>query len=178
MIIKWLGLDTLSASMELSLELLRNENAGLRKEISEISEKLEEIEEPDLSDYISESDIDDRIETYCNDNDIPNKEWVESEIDDKIDDKVKEAIEEAGIEEQVRDLFNDASPSPMSEEDIKAEIKEQVESAFDDLGEGDKLIDRIIEEYENVQAVRIQRAVDKAMKKAVKPKAKAKPKKK
>ena len=87
---------------------------------------------------------------------------------------MKEAIEEAGIEEQVRDLFNDASPSPMSEEDIKAEIAEQVKSAFDDLSEGDKLIDRIIEEYENVQAVRIERAVQKA----IKAKAKAKPKKK
>ena len=174
MIIKWLGLDTLTASMELSLELLRNENAGLRKELSELSEKIKEIEEPDMSDFISESDIDDRIESYCNDNDIPNKEWVESEIEDKIDDKVKEAIEEAGIEEQVRDLFNDASPSPMSEEDIKAEIAEQVKSAFDDLSEGDKLIDRIIEEYENVQAVRIERAVQKA----IKAKAKAKPKKK
>lgn len=125
-ILKWLGLDTLTASMELSLELLRNENAELRKEISEISEKLEELEEPDMSDYLREDDINDRVETYCNDNDIPNKEWIEGELEDKV----QEAIDNAGIEEQVRDLFNDASPSPMSIEDIKAEIAEQVRKHF------------------------------------------------
>lgn len=165
-LIKWLGLDTLTAEVE----TLKAKNAYLSETLDNIEAKVNDLEEPDMSDYVREDDINDRIDTYCNDYDIPNKIWIEGEIDDKV----KEAIEEAGIEEQVRDLFNDASPSPMSEEDIKAEIAEQVKSAFDDLSEGDKLIDRIIEEYENVQAVRIERAVQKA----IKAKAKAKPKKK
>lgn len=168
MIIKWLGLDTLTAEAE----TLRNQIKHLTDEVNaleeRVQEKIDEIEEPDLSDYVREDEVNDRIETYCNDNDIPNKDWIEGEIGDKV----QEAIDNAGIEEQVRDLFNDASPSPMSEEDIKKEVAEQVKEAFDDLSEGDKLIDRIIEEYENVQAVRIERAVQKAIK------AKAKPKKK
>lgn len=166
MLIKWLGLDTLTAEVE----TLKAKNAYLSETLDNIEAKVNEIEEPDMSDYVTEDDINDRIESYCNDNDIPNKEWIESEIEEKV----QEAVDNAGIEEQVRDLFNDASPSPMSEDDIKKEIEEQVKSAFDDLGEGDKLIDRIIEEYENVQAVRIERAVQKA----IKAKAKIKPKKK
>lgn len=132
MIIKWLGLDTLTAEVE----TLKAKNAYLLETLDNMEAKVNELEEPDMSDYVSEDDINDRIETYCNDNDIPSKDWIESEIGDKV------------------------------------------QEAIDDLGEGDKLIDRIIEEYENVQAVRIERAVEKAMKKTVKPKAKAKPKKK
>lgn len=44
-------------------------------------------------------------------------------------------------------------------------VKEQIEEAFDNLSEGDKIVDRIIEEYENVQAVRIEKAVQEALKK-------------
>lgn len=125
-LIKWLGLDTLTAEAE----TLRNQIKHLTDEVNaleeRVQEKIDEIEEPDLSDYVREDDINDRIETYCNDYDIPNKDWIEGEIDDKV----QEAIDNAGIEEQVRDLFNDASPSPMSEEDIKAEIAEQVKAHF------------------------------------------------
>lgn len=138
-LIKWLGLNVLAetvadmASYTSQLPAAEEINRLLER-VKELEEKVNEIEEPDMSDYITESDINDRIETYCNDYDIPNKDWIEGEIEDKV------------------------------------------QEAIDDLGEGDKLIDRIIEEYENVQAVRIERAVENAMKKAVKPK--PKPKKK
>ena len=121
-ILKWLGLDTLTAEVE----TLKAKNAYLSETLNNIEATVNEMEEPDMSDYISESDINDRIETYCNDYDIPNKDWIEGELDDKV----KEAIDNAGIEEQVRDLFNDASPAPMSIEDIKAEIAEQVKKAI------------------------------------------------
>lgn len=118
LLIKWLGLNILA----LQVETLEAENANLRKELEELEEKVSDLEEPDMSDYVREDEINDRIETYCYDNDIPNKDWIEGEIEDKV----QEAIDNAGIEEQVRDLFNDASPSPMSVEDIKKEVQEQV----------------------------------------------------
>ena len=121
-ILKWLGIDALTAEVE----TLKAKNAYLSETLNNIEAKVNEMEEPDMSDYITESDINDRIETYCNDYDIPNKDWIEGELDDKV----KEAIDNAGIEEQVRDLFNDASPAPMSIEDIKAEIAEQVKKAI------------------------------------------------
>lgn len=121
-ILKWLGLNDLALNTKIRINNLEAENASLRKELDELTEKVNEMEEPDMSDYITESDINDRIETYCNDYDIPNKDWIEGEIEDKV----QEAIDNAGIEEQVRDLFNDASPSPMSEADIKKEVQEQV----------------------------------------------------
>lgn len=117
-LIKWLGLDALTAEVE----TLKAKNAYLSETLDNMEAKVNEMEEPDMSDYITESDINDRIETYCNDYDIPNKDWIEGEIEDKV----QEAIDNAGIEEQVRDLFNDASPSPMSEADIKKEVQEQV----------------------------------------------------
>ena len=109
LLIKWLGLEALTAE----IETLKTKNAYLSETLDNIEAKVNEMEEPDVSDYVREDDISDMIETYCNDNDIPNKDWIESEI-----------------EEQVRDLFNDASPAPMSVEDIKAEIAEQVKKAI------------------------------------------------
>lgn len=118
LLMKWLGLDTLTAEVE----TLKAKNAYLSETLDNMEAKVSEIEEPDLSDYVREDEINDRIESYCNDYDIPNKDWIEGEIGDKV----QEAIDNAGIEEQVRDLFNDASPSPMSEADIKKEVQEQV----------------------------------------------------
>lgn len=55
-------------------------------------------------------------------------------------------------------------------------VKEQIEESIDNLSEGDKIVDRIIEEYENVQVVRIERAVEEAIKKHFKKRNKKKKK--
>lgn len=133
-LIKWLGLDTLTAEVE----TLKAKNAYLSETLDNVEAKVNDLEEPDLSDYVREDEVNDYIESYCNDNEIPSRDWIDSEIEDRV----QAAIDNAGIDEQVRDLFNDASPSPMSEEDIKKEVQEQVkitlERVIKSLADGGK----------------------------------------
>ena len=140
LIMKLLGLNTLVAEVV----RLQKENAelkayqkdltmaqeGLRASLDELTEKVEEIDAPDMDNYVSEDDINDRIETYINDNDIVSQSYVDDEIESKVSDAVESAIEDLDIDEKVRDLFNDASPAPMSEQEIKDEITRSLRAMF------------------------------------------------
>lgn len=110
-----------------TLDTLTKENETLKKSLAELSEKVEEIEIPDMDDYVRECDldIDSAIYDYLSSNDYATSEEVK--------DCVEEAIEDANIEEKVRDLFNDASPAPMSEEDIKKEVSEAVKVTLEKM---------------------------------------------
>ena len=141
---KLLGLDTLICSVDYSVELLRKENEelknqvkdllmaqeGLKAGLDEVTEKVDGLEEFDSSQFVSEDDINDRIESYMNDNEYVTSSYVDDEIESKVSDKVEEAIEDLDIDEKVRDLFNDASPAPMSEQEIKDEITRSLRAMF------------------------------------------------
>lgn len=144
LIMKLLGLNTLVEDIAYLKETLSNveaENENLKKALAEMTEKVDEIEIPDFDpdDFVREDDVNDRIESYVNDNDIVTQSYVDDEIESKVDAaienadidfKVEEAIDDLDIEEKVRDLFNDASPAPMSEDDIKEEIQKAIAEVF------------------------------------------------
>ena len=156
LIIKLLGLNTLVEE----INLLKNEvlvltdevtelakfkkdlataQDGLSAKVDEVTEKIDELEIPDMDDYVQSSDLDDNIESYLNNNDYATTSYVDDEIQSKVDEaiedadidsKIESAIEDLDIEEKVRDLFNDASPAPMSEDAIKEEVSESVRKAL------------------------------------------------
>lgn len=124
-----LGLDTLVTAVL----TLRKENEELKKSLAELTEKVDEIEIPDMDDYVASCDLDSNIETYLNDNEYVSSSYVDDEIESKVSEKVEEAIEDLDIDEKVRDLFNDASPAPMSEDDIKKEVAEAVKVTLEKM---------------------------------------------
>lgn len=137
---KLLGLESLVTEVT----LLRKENENLNKALADLNEKVEEIEIPDFDtdDFVREDDVNDRIESYLNDNDYVSSSYVDDEIETKvsdaiddadIDSKIESAIEDLDIDEKVRDLFNDASPAPMSEDDIKKEVAEAVKVTLEKM---------------------------------------------
>lgn len=128
---KLLGLDTLVSD----LTLLKKQNEELKTKIENLENVVEEIEIPDIDadDFVREDDVNDRIESYLNDNEYVSSSYVDDEIESKVSDKVEEAIEDLDIDEKVRDLFNDASPAPMSEEDIKKEVAEAVKVTLEKM---------------------------------------------
>lgn len=153
LLLKLLGLNTLVEELAL-LKKQNEEFANRVKHLDDevnaletrVQEKIDEIEIPDMDDYVQGCDLDDNIESYLNNNDYATQNWVEEEIESKVSDaiddadidaKVESAIEDLDIEEKVRDLFNDASPSPMSEEAIKEEVSkaiaEVLSKAYDHL---------------------------------------------
>jgi hypothetical protein len=142
LIMKLLGLDSFLMAVNLSVELLRKENEELKKSLAELEEKLDGLEEFDSSQYVSEDDINDRVESFLNDNDYVTQSYCDDEIQSKVDEaiedadidsKIESAIEDLDIEEKVRDLFNDASPAPMSEDDIRKEVAEAVKVTLEKM---------------------------------------------
>ena len=140
LIMKILGLDTFVCSVDLSVELLRKENEELKKSFKDLceevealevrlTEKLDEMESPDLDEYVREDDINDRIETYINDNDIVSQSYVDDEIESKVSDKVEEAIEDLDLEDKVKDVVSDMDKASFGDtEELKSIVKEQVKS--------------------------------------------------
>lgn len=145
LMLKLLGLETLAkeiAELKKFQRDLATAQEGLSAKVDEVSEKVDDMEEFDSSQFVSEDDVNDRIESYLNDNDYVTQSYCDDEIETKvsdaiddadIDSKIESAIEDAGIDEKVRDLFNDASPAPMSVEDIKKEVSEAVKVTLEKM---------------------------------------------
>jgi hypothetical protein len=138
LIINLLGLESLVTAVL----TLRKENEELKKSLAELTEKVDEIEEFDADDFVREDDINDRVESFLNDNDYITQSYCDDEIQSKVDEaiedadidsKIESAIEDLDIEEKVRDLFNDASPAPMSEDDIRKEVAEAVKVTLEKM---------------------------------------------
>lgn len=63
----------------------------------------------DFTEFLTSDTIDEQIELYLDNSDYITKGYLDDEL-----------------EEQVRDLFNNASPAPLSVEDIRKEIQEAI----------------------------------------------------
>jgi hypothetical protein len=140
LIMKLLGLNTLVTELNTlknEVLVLADENKELKTKIENLENVVEEIEIPDMDDYVASCDLDDNIESYLNNNDYASRDWVTDEINDQIDTDriVEECVEklEDDIEEKIRDLFNDASPAPMGVDDIKKEVSEAVKVTLEKM---------------------------------------------
>lgn len=132
LIMKMLGLDNYIKAVNLTVEILRNQNEELKKKIEEINEKLEENE------TLSERDVESAIEEYLNNYDYATQDWVSGEIGDiDIEEKVSEAIDEIDIDEKVRSVviseLQKTHPVLMSEENIRKEISEAVKITLEKM---------------------------------------------
>jgi hypothetical protein len=63
----------------------------------------------DFSEFLTPETVDEQIECYLNNADYITKDYLDDEL-----------------EEQVRDLFNNASPAPLSVDDIRKEIQDAI----------------------------------------------------
>ena len=100
-------------------------------EIESIKIKVEEKSEE--NDYVSKSDFDPDDYDFNPLNDYDFSEFLTSDtIDEQIElyldnsDYITKGYLDDELEEQVRDLFNNASPAPLSVEDIRKEIQEAI----------------------------------------------------
>ena len=143
LVLKLLGLDTLICSVDLSVELLRKENEelknqikdllmaqeGLKASVDEVTEKVDGLEEFDSSQFVSEDEINDRIESYMNDNEYVTSSYVDDEIESKVSDAVESAVEDIDLEDKVKDVVSDMDKASFGDtEELKSIVKEQVKS--------------------------------------------------
>ena len=128
LIMKLLGLESLVTE----LNLLKKQNEEFTNRIKHlddevnaleerVQEKIDEIETPDMDNYVSEDDINDRIESFMNDNEYVTSSYVDDEIESKVSDKVEEAVEELDIEDKVKEVVDEMDKASFGDtEEIKA----------------------------------------------------------
>lgn len=121
-----LGLHTLVAT----LTAIRKENEELKKSLAALEEKVDEIEIPDMDDYVSHSDLDDNIENYLNSNDYATQSYCDDEIESRVSDKVEEAIEEIDFEDKVQEVVRDMDKASFGDEN---ELKELIKKVLEEM---------------------------------------------
>jgi uncharacterized membrane-anchored protein YjiN (DUF445 family) len=125
LIMKLLGLETLVTAVL----TLRKENEELKKSLAELTEKVDEMEIPDFDadDFVREDDVNDRIESYLNDNDYASQSYVDDEIESKVSDAVESAVEDIDLTEKVKEVVDDMDKASFGDtEEIQSEVSKQV----------------------------------------------------
>lgn len=145
LIMKLLGLDTLVseiAELKKFQRDLATAQEGLSAKVDEVSEAVEAVEDFDADDFVREDDVNDRIESYLNDNDYVTQSYCDDEIETKvsdaiddadIDSKIESAIEDLDLDEKVRELLGDASPAKMCEDAVRKQVIEAVKVTLEKM---------------------------------------------
>ena len=135
---KLLGLNTLVSELNTlknEVLVLTDENNELKNrvkhlddEVNALEEKVDEIEIPDFDpdDFVREDDVNDRIESYINDNDIATQSYCDEEIQSKVD----EAIEDADIQGKIDEAIEDIDLSDKETQEMQSEITRQLNIIF------------------------------------------------
>lgn len=125
LIMKLLGLESLVTTVL----TLRKENEELKKSLAELTEKVDEMEIPDFDadDFVREDDVNDRIESYLNDNDYASQSYVDDEIESKVSDAVESAVEDIDLTEKVKEVVDDMDKASFGDtEELETLIKKEV----------------------------------------------------
>lgn len=139
-LLKILGLSDLDAQML----ILVLDNARLEKAVKDltdevnaieerVTEKLEEVETPDMDEYVLHSDLDDNIESYLNNNDYVTTSYVddeiESKVEDAVDEKISTAIDELDITVKVEDAVKEMDKASFGDtEELEGIVRKEVKS--------------------------------------------------
>lgn len=144
---KLLGLNTLVSQFDATLASHRKEieelkayqrdltmaQEGLRASLDELTEKVDEIDAPDMDNYVSEDDINDRIESYMNDNDYVMASYVDDEIESKVSDAIENEDIQSKIDEAIEDLDLESKTASQGEQDIEAKVTEAVKVTLEKM---------------------------------------------
>jgi len=130
LIMKLLGLETLVSDINYLKETLNNveaENMELKKNyldccvrLGELETQIEEMDVPNMDEWVLEDDINNRIESYLNDNDYVTQSYCDDEIESKVSDAVESAVEDIDLTEKVKEVVDEMDkPSFCDTEELK-----------------------------------------------------------
>lgn len=148
LIIKMLGLESLVTE----LALLKKQNEEFTNRIKHlddevnaleerVQEKIDEIETPDMDDFVREDDVNDRIESYLNDNDYVTQSYCDDEIETKVSDAVESAIDDLDIEDKVKEVVSEMDKASFGdteeiEQAVSKAVAEVLSKAYNALKKG------------------------------------------
>ena len=126
-----LGLDTLVTAVL----TLRKENEELKTKIENLENVVEEMEIPDFDadDFVREDDVNDRIESYLNDNDYATQSYCDDEIESKVSDAIENEDIQSKIDEAIEGLDLDSKPASTGEQDIEEKVSEAIKVTLEKM---------------------------------------------
>jgi uncharacterized membrane-anchored protein YjiN (DUF445 family) len=148
MIMKLLGLESLVtelAELKKFQRDLATAQEGLSAKVDEVSEKVEAVEDFDADDFVREDDVNDRIESYLNDNDYITQSYcddeIESKVSDAVDEKVTEAIDDLDLESKVKEVVAEMDKASFGdteeiEQAVSKAVAEVLSKAYNALKKG------------------------------------------
>lgn len=110
-----------------TLDRLRKEQEALRKSLTELEEKVEDIEVPDRDDFVQHTDLDDNIESYLSNNDYCQSDYIDDKVEREVADRIEEAINDLDLTEKVEEVIQDMDKASFGDTE---EIKQEVEKAL------------------------------------------------
>lgn len=148
LIVKMLGLDTLVseiAELKKFQRDLATAQEGLSAKVDEVSEAVEAVEDFDADDFVREDDVNDRIESYLNDNDYVTQSYcddeIETKVSDAVDEKVTEAIDDLDLESKVKEVVAEMDKASFGdteeiEQAVSKAVAEVLSKAYNALKKG------------------------------------------
>lgn len=159
LIVKLLGLESLVYELNTlknEVLVLTDENKELTNRIKHlddevnaleerVQEKIDEIETPDMDDFVREDDVNDRIESYLNDNDYVTQSYcddeIESKVSDAVDEKVTEAIDDLDLESKVKEVVDEMDKASFGDTEeienaVSKAVAEVLSKAYNALKKG------------------------------------------
>lgn len=126
LIMKLLGLDTL---IENEISKLRKDYLDCCVRLGELETQVEEIEIPDMDDYVAHCDLDDNIESYLNNNDYATQSYCDDEIESKVSDAVESAVEDIDLTDKVKEVVDDMDKASFGDtEELEGIVRKEVKS--------------------------------------------------
>ena len=123
---KLLGLDTL---IENEISKLRKDYLDCCVRLGELETQVEEIEIPDMDDYVAHCDLDDNIESYLNNNDYATQSYCDDEIESKVSDAVESAVEDIDLTDKVKEVVDDMDKASFGDtEELEGIVRKEVKS--------------------------------------------------
>ena len=159
LIVKLLGLESLVYELNTlknEVLVLTDENKELTNRIKHlddevnaleerVQEKIDEIETPDMDDFLREDDVNDRIESYLNDNDYVTQSYcddeIETKVSDAVDEKMTEAIDDLDLESKVKEVVDEMDKASFGdteeiEKAVSKAVAEVLSKAYNALKKG------------------------------------------
>lgn len=145
---KLLGLDTLASELNTlknEVLVLADENKELKAELAKVSDSVEAIEDFDADDFVREDDVNDRIESYLNENDYITQSYcddeIETKVSDAVDEKVTEAIDDLDLESKVKEVVAEMDKASFGdteeiEQAVSKAVAEVLSKAYNALKKG------------------------------------------
>ena len=100
-----------------------------RSSVANCATRVSDLDDFDADVFVREDDVNDRIESYLNDNDYVTQSYCDDEIESKVSDAVESAVEDIDLTEKVKEVVDDMDKASFADtEELEGIVRKEVKS--------------------------------------------------